>query len=89
MSDRKLTSSIFEAELGKVLREASHQGHPFIVVRSGDVHRAVGSYPGPNHRMPVCCGVMERLMRPGDKIIAAPPKGRGANLYIGYLLPRE
>jgi hypothetical protein len=40
------------------------------------------------HRMPVCCHVLRANMRPGDQILAAPPKGDKAMLEIRYRLPR-
>jgi hypothetical protein len=67
---------------------ASDAGDTYIDVTSGDVHRSVGGYPGNNHRMPLCCSVMYQLMRPGDEVLAKPPKGQGATLRIRYCLPR-
>jgi len=53
--------------------------------------KAKGSYPGPNHRMPVCCKVMKDAMAPdyGDKVLQEPPSGQGASLTIRYVLPRR
>lgn len=78
----------FRAALGRVLAGAERRGAAYVDVRSGDLHRQVGMYPGPDHRMPSCCAVMEAAMRPGDTILRTPPKGRGANLVIRYQLPR-
>lgn len=55
-----------------------------LTVRAGDLHRAVGGYPGRDHRMPVCCAVMRAAMAPGDEVLAAPPSGLGASLTIRY-----
>ena len=55
-----------------------------LVVTAGALHRMVGGYPGKNARMPVCCGVMKREMKPGDTILYAPPSGQGASLEISY-----
>ncbi|MDI6720598.1 MAG: hypothetical protein QMD46_13410 [Methanomicrobiales archaeon] len=59
-----------------------------ITIRAGDLHKALGDYPGPNQRMPVCCSAMYQAMEIGDEIVKAPHKGKGANLYIRYRLPR-
>jgi len=67
---------------------ASEEGKPYVEVKSGELHSEVGSYPGSNHRMPVCCDVMRRNMKEGDEILQQPPKGKGANLVIRYKLPR-
>lgn len=60
----------------------------FVVVTSGDLHRLVGGYPGRNHNMAGCCSVMMNMRRPGDRILAQPPSGKGATLTIRYVLPR-
>ena len=58
----------------------------YIDLTSGDVHRAVGGYPAEdgNHRMPVCCDVMYAAMRGDDKVLSAPPSGKGATVTIRY-----
>lgn len=81
-------SVYFQAELDHIFRTAQQQGLSEIKVKSGELHRQVGGYPSNNHRMPVCCQVMRENMRPGDQILAAPPKGDGATLVIRYKLPR-
>jgi transcriptional regulator with XRE-family HTH domain len=78
----------FEEALAARLRKAERAGQAFEEVVSGDLHRVVGDYPGPGHRMPVCCTVMTRAMRPGDRILREPPSGKGATLTIRYRLPR-
>ncbi len=78
----------FRAQLLAEFRRATERGASFIDVNSGELHRQVGSYPGPNHRMPVCCEAMYGEQRLGDRILARPPKGKGASLTIRYKLPR-
>ena len=78
----------FQNKLDEIFKTASAAGWPAVVVRSGDVHLMVGDYPGPDQRMPVCCDIMRKAMKKDDKIVRQPPKGKGANLYIRYLLPR-
>ena len=70
------------------LGASSKAGAVAIEFNSGALHRAVGGYPGPNHRMPVCCNVMRDLMGPEDSVVSEPPKGAGASLTIRYVLPR-
>lgn len=81
----------FERELHNIFTSAQREGRSYVDVRSGDLHRRVGGYPGPNHRMPTCCDVMRKNMDPtlGDRILEQPPKGNGANLVIRYMLPRR
>ena len=78
----------FRQTLATTLHGASTQGLPYIDVIAGWLHEQVGEYPGPEHRMPVCCAVMRSEMRPGDLILDQPPKGVGASLTIRYFLPR-
>jgi 5-methylcytosine-specific restriction protein A len=83
------TADEFRAALDKVLAEAQRDRRAHIDVCSGELHREVGGYPGTDHRMPVCCSVMEGALRPGDRIISSPPSGRGASLVIRYKSPRS
>jgi len=78
----------FQNELNHIFSIAQQQGKDYVDVKSGDLHRQVGGYPGPNHRMPVCCDIMKKNMKNGDQILQQPPKGRGATLIIRYRLPR-
>ena len=82
------TRDDFGDELQRQLAKASAAGLSYIDVNAGDLHRAIGGYPGPGHRMPVCSSVMDREKREGDETIESPPKGKGASLTIRYRLPR-
>jgi len=87
---KKITpkSEDFEKGLKDILLDAQQQGKNFVDIKSGDLHRVVGGYPGYNHRMPICCNVMKKNMRYLDQILDEPPKGFGASLVIRYKLPR-
>jgi 5-methylcytosine-specific restriction protein A len=76
----------FRSALIHVFTEALEKGLSEVIVVSGDLHRAVGGYPGKNHRMPNCCQVMYQHMGPDDTVIEAPPNGNGATLKILYRL---
>lgn len=78
----------FESALNVALADASRSGKALLRVRSGDLHRKVGGYPGPSHQVPLCCRAMRAAMQPGDRMIESPPKGTGANLVVEYRLPR-
>jgi len=82
------TMNNFQKELADLFSRALEDGRTSIKVNSGELHRALGGYPGSNHRMPVCCDAMYQEMRAGDRILSAPAKGKGASLTIRYLLPR-
>ena len=86
VGERPPTAKDFEKALLQIFRKAKEAGRAYVDVRAGDLHRMVGGYPSRNHRMPVCCEVMYRLMRAGDIVLEAPPSGYGANLVIRYYL---
>lgn len=81
-----VSSEDFERELILQLGRARGRGALHVEINSGELHRTVGGYPGPDHRMASCCDVMRKHMRPGDIEISAPDKGKGASLTVRYLL---
>ena len=82
------TTVDFQRQLDAVFALARENALQSIVVKSGDLHAQVGGYPGTNHRMPLCCYVMRKNMKPEDSVISEPPSGLGATLKIRYQLPR-
>lgn len=76
----------FERVILALIEQARQTGQPYVDIVSGEVHRLVGGYPGRNHKMPTCCKVMYRLMKPGDEVLARPPKGLGVSVKIRYYL---
>jgi len=82
------TAEDFRNSINEKFRNAQGEAQRSIRIRSGDLHRELGGYPGPSHRMPVCCHVMRSAMNDGDRVIDAPPSGAGASLVIEYRLPR-
>jgi hypothetical protein len=82
------TTNDFDRELRTLFQEAQAQGKSSLTVTAGDLHRRVGGYPGTRHRMPTACQSMRKAMTGADKVIAAPPRGKGASLKIEYRLPR-
>lgn len=85
---RSPTSAVFQAVLDALFEEATHVGKSHLDVVAGELHRQVGGYPGHNHRIPMCCGAMRRLLSDGDTILHSPPSGSGASLAIRYCIPR-
>jgi 2-polyprenyl-6-hydroxyphenyl methylase / 3-demethylubiquinone-9 3-methyltransferase len=84
-----LTAQSFRVELLAQLRVAERMGQTMVDINAGQLHRELGGYPGPNHRLPVCCEVMHGEVGLGDAVIDSPPKGKGASLTIRYQLPRR
>ena len=78
----------FRRALQNKIRTAREGGRDSVQVLAGELHRQVGGYPGQNHRMPTCCGVMRSEMCTDDIVVNEPPQGFGASLEIRYILPR-
>jgi hypothetical protein len=53
----------FKRELYAVFYEAFKADKAAIQLSAGDLHRRVGGYPGADHQMPVCSGVMRDAMK--------------------------
>jgi hypothetical protein len=81
------TEQDFRTQIRGLMREAQTAPASFVDINSGQVHYAVGGYPGPDHRMSVCCQVMKADIRAGDEVL--PPNGQGGSLTIRYKLPRR
>lgn len=77
-----------DRELQRQLGDATHRGASSAEINSGQLHRAIGGYPGSSHNMPTCCDLMYQEFRAGDVMLSRPPKGKGATLTIRYMLPR-
>lgn len=78
----------FRRELSARFRRAVERNATSLEVNSGELHRSLGGYPGPNHQMPSCCDVMHEATGKDDEIVTSPPSGRGASLTIRYRIPR-
>jgi 5-methylcytosine-specific restriction protein A len=79
-----LTAWDFQNRLLAILNGARQSGQSYVDVESGNLHKEVAGYPNPNHRMPVCCEVMRKLMRAGDSVLKETMSGQGATLTIRY-----
>ena len=78
----------FRQELRAQFDRAEKRRAINLVVNSGELHRAVGGYPGPNERLQTCCEAMKEEMKSGDVIMGDLDNWRGAALTIRYQLPR-
>jgi len=85
------TADEFREALYGCFYEAFKDHRSTVEVNAGELHRRLGGYPGPDHRMPLCCRVMRELIdqAAGDVILNEPPSGQGASLTIRYVLPRR
>ena len=61
---------------------AKQEGVREIQINSGELHRELGGYPGPDHRMPMVCKVRRDSMRKNEEMSQTPQKGNGAQFTI-------
>lgn len=81
------TVNDFKHEIETIIKEAKAVGEEYIDIVSLNLHKRLGLQTG-NHRMASCCDAMYQMMRKeqGDRVISAPPKGKGSTLKIRYFL---
>ena len=79
----------FRQALAGFLSEAERDGRTQVEVSAAQLHRALGGYPGVNHRIPICCSVMRTSMREGDSIVISPAAGIGPAFTVRFMLPRS
>ena len=78
----------FRQALAGFLAEAERDGRTQVEVSAAQLHRALGGFPGVNHRIPICCSVMRTSVRDGDSIVISPAAGIGPALTVRFVLPR-
>ena len=74
----------FQNQLMAILNGARQSGNPYVDVESGNLHQQAGGYTNLNHKMPVCCEVMRRMMRVGDSVLRETTSGQDPALTIRY-----
>src|SRR3954454_11490232 len=83
------SSGDFRQEVAAQIDRAVKRGAGHVEINAGELHRTLGGYPGPGHRMPLCCQAMQEECLPRDEVIFSPEKGQGASLTIRYKIPRS
>jgi 5-methylcytosine-specific restriction protein A len=66
----------FDSELQSRLAAAGGRLLSYININAGELHRRLGSYPGPDHRMPNCCRAMHAERRGADEVRTAAKRHR-------------
>ena len=77
----------FRQALAGFLSEAERDGRTRVEVSAAQLHRALGGYPGRDHRIPICCSVMRAGMREGDSIVVSTPCRRGSRVHCPFYAP--
>ncbi|MDB5542176.1 MAG: potassium channel protein [Devosia sp.] len=83
-----LNPTAFSAAITTLLARAQKQGRPHVEINAGELHRQLGGYPGPNHRMPSCCASLRAVISGRDVVVFEPAQGDGASLTVRFALPR-
>jgi hypothetical protein len=76
----------FRNKLTAILNAAKHSGQAYVDIESDNLHKELGGDVTSHHRMPICCEVMKKMMRPGDSILTETGNGDGATMMIRYSL---
>ena len=66
----------------KKKKDAIGRNERSIVLRAGDIEKAVGL----KNRPVIVCNAMRQLMKDGDRVIEAPPGGNSTTVRIEYFL---
>ncbi|WP_313669265.1 helix-turn-helix transcriptional regulator [Sandarakinorhabdus sp.] len=75
----------FKNEIELQLDHARQTGKTSLLISAGEIHRAVGGYPGSGHRMPICCAALRELADElNADLVSSPPKGNGASLAYRF-----
>ena len=80
--DTKMTTENIRKYIEDQKRIAKSLGKTVLILRSGDVHNALGL----KQRHPQVCNAMRHCMGLEDTILHQPPKGNGTTLQIAYKL---
>jgi hypothetical protein len=83
------TASDFRSALRIQLKRAEAEGRTYLDIRAGDLHRAVGGYPKPMPRIPICCSVMRQEMMKSCDSVISDKQSDGASFTVRFALPRE
>jgi len=65
---------------------ASSVGQMDILIKSRDLYRSLGGYPGSTDGMPACCDAMQDEMKTGDVVLLE--RTGTWFMTVRYLLPR-
>ena len=76
----------FRRELLVKMSRAAKHGSIDMIIKSGELYRSLGGYPGSLHGMPACCDAMRSEMKPGDVLLVEQSSGPG--MTVRYRLPR-
>jgi hypothetical protein len=75
----------FRRGLREQLARASAHGLKDALIRTAELHRMLGGYPGSQHGLAGCCEAMRKEIQPGDEILT---EHDASDLTARYQLPR-
>ncbi len=75
-------------QLDLLLLDAESKGKPYIDISCGEVYRLLGGKPGPSLGMGMCCSIMKKQMKKGDKVMQGFFSRQSDSWTIRYILPR-
>ena len=76
----KITTDDIRQYILELKKAANDAGKSFIVLKSGDIHKALNL----KSRMPQVCNAMRQSMNEGDIILHTTPSGNSSTIEIQY-----
>ena len=76
----KITTDDIRQYILELKRAAKNVGKPFIILKSGDIHKALNL----TSRMPQVCNAMRQSMNVGDIVLHTTPSGNSSTIEIQY-----
>ena len=76
----KITTDDIRHYIAELKRIAKESGNNFIVLKSGDIHKALNL----KSRMPQVCNAMRQSMNEGDIVLHTTPSGNSSTIEIQY-----
>ena len=79
---RKIGTDDIRQHILELKATAKDEGKKFVVLRSGDIHKALGL----KSAMPQVCNAMRQSMNEGDMVLHTTPSGNSSTIEIQYFV---
>ena len=76
----RITTDDIRQHIIELKMAAKKEGKKFIILKSGDIHKALGL----KSAMPQVCNAMRQSMKEGDVVLHTTPSGNSSTIEIQY-----
>ena len=77
---KKITTDDIRQHILELKTAAKNEGKSFIILKSGDIHKALGL----KSALPQVCNAMRQSMNEGDIVLHTTPSGNSSTIEIQY-----